>query len=116
MWRFSFLQLIKSHTTYSYSVNHIIIVPHSKSGIFPRSSLLGVGSWGSGNLERVEQLGEGWGKQGQFTSNLRRRWTIPVTAGGCQVSGRGIKGSKGNQQGEQKGLAREARGKCAIYM
>jgi hypothetical protein len=36
-------------------------------------------SWGSGNLE-----GEGWVKggtrQGQFTSNRRPRWTIPVTA------------------------------------
>jgi hypothetical protein len=27
-----------------------------------------------------EGLGEGWGKGGQFTSNLRPRWTIPVTA------------------------------------
>ncbi len=36
-------------------------------------------SWGSGNLE-----GEGWveggTREGQFTSNLRPRWTIPVTA------------------------------------
>ncbi len=39
-------------------------------------------SWGSGNLE-----GEGWvegprggAREGQFTSNLRPRWTIPVTA------------------------------------
>jgi hypothetical protein len=36
-------------------------------------------SWGSGNLE-----GEGWvgggTREGQFTSNLRSRWTIPVTA------------------------------------
>jgi hypothetical protein len=40
---------------------------------------------------------------GSFTSNLRRRWTIPVTAGGCQVSERGHKGgAKGNQQGERK--------------
>ena len=48
-------------------------------------------------------LGEGGGKWGQFTSNLRLRWTIPVTAGGCQVSRRGHKGeAKGNQQGERK--------------
>jgi hypothetical protein len=33
-------------------------------------------------------------KMGQFTSNLGLRWTIPVTAGGCQVSKEGI--SKGN--------------------
>ncbi len=64
----------------------------ARAGIFPRSSLLGTGNWGSGNLGRVGQLGEGWGKRGQFTSNLRGRWTIPVTAGGCQVSRRGHKG------------------------
>ncbi len=39
-----------------------------------------------------EGWGEGWSKWGQFTSNLRLRWTIPVTAGGCQVSRRGHKG------------------------
>ncbi len=38
------------------------------------------------------QLGEGWSKRGPFTSNLRGRWTIPVTAGGCQVSRREHKG------------------------
>jgi hypothetical protein len=27
-----------------------------------------------------EGLSEGWDKGGQFTSNLRPRWTIPVTA------------------------------------
>ncbi len=41
---------------------YVIGVPHSKSGIVPRSSLSGAGSWGSGKLERVGQLGEGWGK------------------------------------------------------
>ena len=30
---------------------------------------------------RGEGLGKGWDKGGQFTSNLRPRWTIPVTAG-----------------------------------
>jgi hypothetical protein len=29
---------------------------------------------------RGKGLGEGWDKGGQFTSNLRPRWTIPVTA------------------------------------
>ncbi len=42
-------------------------------------------------------MGEGWGKQGQFISNLRRRRTIPVTAGGRQVSERGTMGSKGSK-------------------
>ncbi len=72
----------------------------ARVGIFPRSSLLGAGRWCSGNLGRVDQLGEGWGKRGQFTSNLRGRWTIPITTGGCQVSRRGhkrnTKGCKGN--------------------
>jgi hypothetical protein len=52
----------------------------------------------------VGQLGEGWGKWGQFTSNLRGRWTIPVTAGGCQVSRRGC---KGEQRGTSKGKGRQ---------
>jgi hypothetical protein len=30
------------------------------------------------------------GQEGQFTSNLGLRRTIPVTAGGCQVSRKGI--------------------------
>ncbi len=37
-------------------------VPHSGSGVVPMSSLLGVGQLGFWELERVEQLGEGWGK------------------------------------------------------
>jgi hypothetical protein len=73
---------------------------------------MALGSWGSGNLEGVGQLGEGLSKWGQFTSNLRPRWTIPVTAGGCQVSGRGHKGeTKGSQQGESKN-----KGNCAMYI
>ncbi len=71
-----------------------------------------LGSWGSGNLEGWGGLGEGWGKWGQFTSNLRLRWTIPVTAGGCQVSRREHKkGAKGSQQGERK-----SKGNCAMYI
>ncbi len=62
--------------------------------------MLGAGNWGSGNLERVGQLGEGWSERGQFTSNLRGRWTIPVTAGGCQVSRRGHKGEAKGDKGE----------------
>ncbi len=60
-------------------------------------------------------LGEGWGKWGQFTSNLRLRWTIPVTAGGCQVSRRGHKGDTKGEQGEPvKG--EENKGNCAMYI
>jgi hypothetical protein len=50
-----------------------------------------------------KQLGEGWGKRGQSTSNLRRGRTVPVTAGGRQVS-------EGEHKGEQKGTARGVRG------
>ncbi len=39
-----------------------LTVPHSESGVAPMSSLLGVEQLGSGKLERVEQLGEAWGK------------------------------------------------------
>jgi hypothetical protein len=39
------------------------------------------GSWGKGRVH-----GSNGGQRGQFTSNLGLRWTIPVTAGGCQVS------------------------------
>jgi hypothetical protein len=31
-------------------------------------------------IRKGEGLGEGWDKGGQFTSNLRPRWMIPVTA------------------------------------
>ncbi len=65
--------------------------------------MFGAGSWGCGNLERVGQLGEGWGKWGQFTSNLRGRWTIPITTGGCQVSRRGHKGKQRGAKGTSKG-------------
>ncbi len=53
---------------------------------------------------------EGWvnwvkgSKWGQFTSDLRGRWTIPVTTGGSQVSGKGI------QRGDKGKLTRGVRG------
>ncbi len=58
-----------------------MIVPDNKSRNIPE--VVFVRRWaaeGSGNLEAGGGLGEGWGKWGQFTSNLRLRWTIPVTA------------------------------------
>ncbi len=66
----------------------------------------GAGQLGFREFGGVGQLGEGWGKLGQFTSNLRPRWTIPVTAGGCQVSRRGHKGEPA--RGEEK------QGECAM--
>jgi hypothetical protein len=83
-----------------------VTVPISKSRNIPEVVIVGAGRWGSGNLGRVGQLGEGWGKRGQFTSNLRGRWTIPITTGGCQVNRRGhkrnTKGCKGNGKGWEK--------------
>jgi hypothetical protein len=52
----------------------------------------------------------------KFTSNLRRRRTIPVTAGGCQVSGKGYKGgAKGTARGA-RGLSKGSKEKCAMYI
>jgi hypothetical protein len=65
------------------------------------SSLSGVGQLGFWEFGTGEQLGEGWGKWGQSTSNLRRGRTVPVTAGGRQVSERGHEGEQKRQQGEQ---------------
>jgi hypothetical protein len=63
--------------------------------------------WAVGALGiwRGEGLGEGWEKGGQFTSNLRPRWTNPVTARRVPstVSRRGYKGEeRGNWQREIK--------------
>ncbi len=81
------------------------------------SSLSGVRRLGFWEVGMGEQLGEGWDKRGQSTSNLRRGRTVPVTAGGRQVS-------KGEHKREQKGTTRGARGveegeerkPCRVYM
>jgi hypothetical protein len=41
----------------------------------------GLGIWWGGCNGAMGDKGE------QFTSNLGLRWTIPITTGGCQVSG-----------------------------
>ncbi len=45
-----------------------------------RSSLVRRWAVGVLGIWKGEGLGEGWDKGGQFTSNLRPRWTDPVTA------------------------------------
>jgi hypothetical protein len=55
--------------------------------------LLGLWEFGMGGL-----MGEGRGKWGQSTSNLIRGRTVPVTAGGRQVS-------EGEYKGEGEGVA-----------
>ncbi len=68
------------------------LVPISKSRNIPEVVIARRGAGG------VLGIWEGWvnwvkgRKWGQFTSNLRGRWTIPITTGGCQVSGRGHEG------------------------
>jgi hypothetical protein len=56
------------------------IVPDRRSRIIPEVILVRRWTVGVLGIWRGEGLGEGWGKEGQFTSNLRPRWTIPVTA------------------------------------
>jgi hypothetical protein len=61
---------------------------------------------------RGGELGEGWGKWGQFTSNLRPRWTIPVTA--RRVPSKYVEGgTKGKWQGEIKG---KGNAPCKMYI
>ncbi len=67
--------------------------------------MLGAGRWGSGNL----------GKRGQFTSNLRGRWTIPITTGGCQVSGREYKGGQEGVQGDNSKGQEKQMGVRLVY-
>jgi hypothetical protein len=65
---------------------------------------LGLGKTQGGSGFRREGYKGPMGDKGsQFTSNLGLRWTIPITAGGSQVSKRGI------LQGEY------SKGKCATY-
>ncbi len=75
--------------TKSQDIPEVVVVRRGAGGV--------LGSW-EGRVNWVR--GSKWG---QFTSNLRGRWTIPVTTGGSQVSGKGHKGeTKGNWQGEQE--------------
>jgi hypothetical protein len=55
-------------------------VPDRKSRNIPEVVLVRHWAVGVLGIWRGEGLGEGWDKGGQFTSNLRPRWTIPVTA------------------------------------
>jgi hypothetical protein len=54
--------------------------PDRISRIIPEVVLVRRWTVGVLGIWRGEGLGEGWGKGGEFTSNLRPRWTIPVTA------------------------------------
>jgi hypothetical protein len=86
----------------------IIIVLDTKSQNIPEVVVVRRGAGG------ILGIWEGWvnwvkgSKWGQFTSNLRERWTIPVTSGGSQVSG------KGRQRGDKGEPVRGARGTMGI--
>jgi hypothetical protein len=60
--------------------NILVTVPDRRCRILPEVVL--VRRWAAGFLGiwRGEGLGKGWDRGGQFTSNLRPRWTDPVTA------------------------------------
>ncbi len=73
-----FFPLLLDKITFGFVMG---LVPDKQEPEYSRGRLSeALGSWGAGSLEGRGGLGEGWGKWGQFTSNLRPRWTIPVTA------------------------------------
>ncbi len=55
-------------------------VPDIRRQIIPEVVLVRRWAVGVLGIWRGEGFGEGWNKGGQFTSNLRLRWTDPVTA------------------------------------
>jgi hypothetical protein len=84
-------------------MNRMGIVPDRRSRIIPEVVLVRRWAVRVLGIWKGEGLGDGWGKEGQFTSNLRPRWKILSQLGGFQVSRRGYKGEeKGNWQGEVK--------------
>jgi hypothetical protein len=57
-----------------------VLVPDRRRRILPEVVLVRRWVIGVLGIWRVEGWGEGWDRGGQFTSNLRPRWTEPVTA------------------------------------
>jgi hypothetical protein len=55
-------------------------VPDRRHRIVPEVILVRRWAIGVLGIWKGEGLEKGWGKGGQFTSNLRPRWTVPVTA------------------------------------
>jgi hypothetical protein len=56
------------------------IVPDRRRRIIPEVVLGGAGQLGFWEFGRGRVWVKGWDRGGQFTSNLRPRWTDPVTA------------------------------------
>ncbi len=61
-------------------VSSELSVPDRRCRIIPEVVLVRRWAVGVLGIWRGEGLGKGWNKGGQFTSNLRPRWTDPVTA------------------------------------
>jgi hypothetical protein len=83
-------------------------VPDRRRRIIPevvsvRRGQLGFWEFGGGRV-----WVKGWVRGGQFTSNLRPRWTVLSQLGGFQVS---RKGSKGEQRGDKGEPARGGKSK-----
>ncbi len=82
---------------------HKVTVPDRRGRNIPEVVLVRRWTVGVLRIWRGEGLDEGWSKGGQFTSNLRPRWTILSQLGGFQVSRKECRGGeKGNWQGEIK--------------
>jgi hypothetical protein len=73
-------------------------VPDRRPRILPEVVLVRRWVIGVPGIWRGEGLGKGWVRGGQFTSNLRPRWTSQL--GGFQVSRRGLKGEQRGDKGE----------------
>jgi hypothetical protein len=56
-----------------------VVVPDRRHWIIPEVVLVRRWVIGVLGIWKGEGLGMGWGKGGQFTSDLRPRWTDPVT-------------------------------------
>jgi hypothetical protein len=56
------------------------IVPDRRCRVVPEVVLVRRGVFGSPGIWKGEGGEKGWVRGGQFTSNLRPRWTDPVTA------------------------------------
>ncbi len=80
--------------TKSQNIPEVVVVRRGAGGVLGK--LGGWVNWVRGS------------KWGQFTSNLRGRWTIPVTSGGSQVCK--WKETQRGDKGELAGGARGARG------
>jgi hypothetical protein len=61
-------------------INHKLFVPDIRRWIVPEVVLVRCWVIGVLGIWRGRVWGKGWDRGGQFTSNLRPRWTDPVTA------------------------------------